>query len=125
MDFQQIRNCADNSIRRALGFTAIAIFTFMVGLSGEPYLAIRAGAILVTATAVTLFVRGRNAPGRNYRRTEVWLMIRDEPAIPVDRMQRWIGGALAESYFWHARIAAYLALAMWSIALIMRIALNL
>lgn len=78
----------------------LAIFTFMVGLSGDPDLAIRAGAILVTLTAVLLYWRGRKAPGRNFRQTEVWLMIRDAPgAPPKDRLQRMIGGALAESYF--------------------------
>jgi hypothetical protein len=93
----------------------------MVGLSGDPYLALRAGAILVTLTAVILYMRGSGAPLRNYRRTEVWLMIRDVPGIkPQERFQHMIGQALAESYYEHARIAAWTALIMWGIALLIR-----
>jgi hypothetical protein len=124
MDPQKFRDCADTSIRRACGFAVLAIFTFMIGLSGEPSIAIRAGAILVTSTAVILYWRGRAAPRRNYRRTEVWLMIKDAPALPRDRLQRMIGGALAESYFWHARIAAYVALAMWGVAFVIWLGRN-
>jgi hypothetical protein len=120
MDADQFRRYADNSIGRACGFGMLAIFTFMFGLAGEPYIAVRAGAILMTLAAVLLYWRGSKAPARNYRETEVWLEIKDiAVAQPKDRLQRLIGGALAESYFWHARVAAYIAVAMWSVALLM------
>ncbi len=119
MDYDFFRRCADSSIRRACGFGALAIFTFMVGLSGDPDLAIRAGAVLVTIAAVILYWRGRKAPMRNFRQTEVWLMIRNTPgAPPKERLQRMIGPALAESYFWHADIAARLALVMWGVSVL-------
>ena len=120
MDAEQFRRYADNSIRRACGFAMLAIFTFMIGLAGEPYIAVRAGAILVTLTAVILYWRGTKAPARNYRETEVWLEIKDTPAAqPKERLQRLIGQALADSYFWHARIAAHIALAMWLVAILL------
>jgi hypothetical protein len=120
MDPKLFRELAHASIRRACGFGVIAIFTTMIGLSGDPYLAVRAGAFMVTITAVILLWRGQGAPKRNFRDTEVWLMIRrTAPAMPKDRLQRLIGGALAESYFAHARIAAYIAVAMWAVALLM------
>jgi hypothetical protein len=123
MDPKLFRDLADTSIRRGCGFALIGIFTAMVGFSGDPYLAVRCGAFLVTLAAVILYWRGRGAPARNFRDTEVWLMIRHTaPAMPKDRLQRLIGGALTESYFWHARIAAYIAVTMWAVALLMWLA---
>jgi hypothetical protein len=39
-------------------------------------------------------------------------MIEDVPALPRERLQTMIGGALAEVYFRYARLAAYVALVM-------------
>jgi len=126
MDPKLFRNCADTSIRRACGFALIAIFTAMVGFSGDPYIAVRFGAFMVTATALILLWRGLGAPKRNFRDTEVWLMIRNTaPAMPKERLQHLIGEALAERYFWHARIAAYVAVTMWAVALLMWVAQKL
>lgn len=120
MDPKLFRDLADMSIRRACGFALIGIFTTMVGFSGDPYLAVRCGAALFTIAAFILYWRGQGAPRRNFRDTEVWLMIRNTaPAIPKDSLQRLIGNALADSYFWHARFAAKIALAMWAISLVM------
>ncbi len=120
MDPKLFRELADASIRRACGFAAIAIFTTMIGFSGDPYLAVRFGAFMVTAAAVILLWRGQAAPKRRFRDTEVWLMIRHTaPPMPKDRLQRLIGTALAESYFHHAKIAAYIAVTMWGVALLM------
>jgi hypothetical protein len=123
MDPKLFRDLADTSIRRACGFALIGIFTAMVGFSGDPYLAVRCGAVLVTLTAVILYWRGQGAPRRNFRDTEVWLMIRNTaPPMPKESLQRLIGNALADSYFWHARIAATVAATMWGVALLMWIA---
>jgi len=62
--------------------------------------------------AVVLFWKGWTARSRNYRHTEVWLMIEDAPALPRERLQDMIGGALADVYFIHARLAACMVLAM-------------
>jgi hypothetical protein len=120
MDPKLFRDLANASIRRGCGFGLIAIFTAMIGFSGDPYIAVRCGAFMVTAVAVILLWRGQGAPRRNFRDTEVWLMIRHTaPPVPKERLQTLIGGALADSYFWHARIAAYVAVSMWAVALLM------
>jgi hypothetical protein len=128
MDPKLFRDFADTSIRRGCGFGLIGVFTAMVGFSADPYLAIRLGAFLVTVGALILYWRGQNAPRRNFRDTEVWLMVRADPNLPglsKDHLQRLIGHALAESYFRHARIAAYVALTMWVVALLMWVAQKL
>lgn len=112
MTYDDIRRYAELSVRRGCGFALLAIVTAMVGFASEPWIAIRSGAVFVLITAVVLFWRGLSARQRNYRSTEVWLMIESAPALPHERLQAMIGGALAETYFAHARIAAYVALAM-------------
>lgn len=119
MTYDDIRRCAELSVRRGCGFALMAIVTAMVGFSGEPWIAVRSGAVFVLIAAVVLFWRGWTARHRNYRHTEVWLMIEDAPALPRDRLQDMIGGALADVYFAHARLAAYVALAMTVIALVL------
>jgi hypothetical protein len=125
MDPKLLREFADISIRRGCGFALIAVFTAMVGFSADPYIAVRLGAFMVTTAAVILLWRGQTAPRRNFRDTEVWLMVRalnDAPRLPKERMQSLIGAALADSYFRHARIAAYIAVTMWAVALLMWVA---
>jgi hypothetical protein len=116
MTYEDIRRYAELSVRRGCGFALMAIVTAMVGFSGEPWIAVRAGAMFVLIAAVVLFWRGWTARHRNYRHTEVWLMIEDAPSLPRDRLQAMIGGALADVYFAHARLAAYVALTMVVIA---------
>jgi hypothetical protein len=112
MTYDDIRRYAELSVRRGCGFALMAIATAMVGFSSEPWIAVRSGAVFVLIAAVVLFWKGWTARARNYRRTEVWLMIEDAPALPRERLQDMIGGALADVYFSHARLAAYMALAM-------------
>ena len=115
MTYEDIRRYAELSVRRGCGFALMAIVTAMVGFSGEPWIAVRSGAVFVLIAAVVLFWRGYAARDRNYKHTEVWLMIEEAPALPRERLQAMIGGALADVYFAHARRAAYVALAMCAI----------
>lgn len=117
MTYDEIKRYAELSVRRGCGFGLMAVVTAMVGFSAEPRIAVRVGAISVVIAAVILFWRGWRARARNYRHTEVWLMIEDVPALPRERLQTMIGGALADAYFAHARLAAYLALGMCVISL--------
>src|SRR5262245_11819856 len=114
MQVDELRAYADHSIRRGCGFGLLAIFTFMVGMAGEPGLALRSGAILITLAAVILTLKGNNAIHRRYNRTELWIMVKPRLAdYPADRRQQLIGGILAERYRWHADLGAMLAAAMW------------
>ncbi|HYC63190.1 MAG TPA: hypothetical protein VEC14_00550 [Reyranellaceae bacterium] len=118
MTYDDIRRHAELSVRRGCGFALMAIVTAMVGFSAEPWIAVRAGAVFVIIAAVVLAWRGWAARTRNYRHTEVWLMIEDAPALPRERLQDMIGGALADAYFAHARTAAWIALAMCLIGIV-------
>jgi hypothetical protein len=115
MTYDDIKRYAELSVRRGCGFAVLAIATAMVGFSGEPWIAVRTGEVFVLILAVVLFWRGYAARERNYKHTEVWLMIEQPPALPRERLQTLIGGALADVYFAHARLAAYVTLAMCAI----------
>ena len=117
MTYDDIRTYAELSVKRGCGFAAMAIVTAMVGFSSEPWIAVRTGAVFVAIAAIVLFWKGWAARTRNYRHTEVWLMIEDVPALPRERLQTMIGGALADVYFAYARQAAWIVLGMCVIAL--------
>ena len=123
MDVDVIRRYADLSIRRGCGFALLAIFTFMVGMMGDPALAARSGAILTTLAAVILTIKANNAPTRTYSETELWIMVGPQlQGYPADRRQQLIGGILAERYRWHASLGVRLSAAMWLIVAVMWVA---
>jgi hypothetical protein len=123
MDVDVIRRYADQSIRRGCGFALLAIWTFMFGMMGDPGLAARSGAILMTVAALTLNIKANNAPTRAYSDTELWIMIGPQlQGYPADRRQQLIGGILAERYRWHASLGVKLAAAMWLVVAVMWLA---
>jgi hypothetical protein len=123
MDIDEIRRFADQSIRRGCGFGLLAIWTFMFGMMGDPGLAARCGAILMTIAVAVLWLKANNAPTRSYNETELWYMIGPQlQGYPVDRRQQLIGGVLAERYRWHAYLGAKLSGAMWLVVAVMWLA---
>lgn len=108
-----IRALAVLSVRRGCGFAALAIVTVMFGLMSEPLTSLRSGAVLTTFCAVVLFWKALEAPRRNFRRTELWIMLQRTPDIPDAHVGRFINNVLYEVYLWHAERAAALAFALW------------
>jgi hypothetical protein len=121
MDYEAIHRFAELSVRRGCGFAAIAIGSAMIGGASQPGICFRVGAGFAMLTAIVLYWRGRRAPMRNFRRTEVWLMMDDPPAVSRERLQAMIGSALAEAYLAHAWIAAWITLLMCAIAAVMAV----
>jgi hypothetical protein len=114
---ETIREASDMSIRRACGFGLLAIWTTMIGLSYEPLLAVRVGAVLVTVMSVVLLIRAWRAPRRPYKRTEVWLILNKKHDLPETRAQQVFGNILRERYLWHATVAGWVALVLWGIGI--------
>jgi hypothetical protein len=77
---ERVNELALISVGRAVGFTALAIGTFMVGLAADLLTCLRTGGILTLITALILLMRGLQAPRRNYKQTEVWIMLNPEAA---------------------------------------------
>jgi hypothetical protein len=112
---ERIRKLAILSIRRGCSFAALAIVTFMVGLSPYPATALRCGALLTAIAALVLYMKAKQAPTRNHRQTELWQMLERNPGLPESYAGRVINAILAEEYRRHAACAAWIAAAFWGI----------
>lgn len=110
---------ADQTIRRACGFAALATGAVMLSLSFDLVLAMRVGGVLATAIAVALYVQARRAPSADVRRTELYSVVGRTLTLPRDRTQRLLGDVLAERYLWHADRAALTAVLLWAVALML------
>lgn len=108
---QTIERAAEVSIARGCGFAALGIFTFMVGLMGEPRLALQTGGILTLVMCLVLVARAVHAPHRFYKRTEVWLMLEPDERPRSEAAQQVIGTALRDVYLRFAFHAACLSAA--------------
>lgn len=94
------------SVGRGVGFACIVVVMFFLAMVEDLANALRAAGFLGLLIAMVLLLKARLAPGRPYKRTELWLMLnpcdRPEPAIA----QRLISTALREAYCYFALQAA-------------------
>jgi hypothetical protein len=119
---EDIRRLAVLSVRRGCGFAALAICTVMFGLIHEPALSFRSGAILCALAAAVLYFKARQAPHRDHRDTELWLLLGREGHPPDAYAGRIVNTVLAEIYGRHARYAIYVAAGLWLLALVVSVA---
>lgn len=101
----KIDQLAHASVARGCGFAMLAIATFMVGLSTEFPLALRAGGYGCLLMCLVLMSMAWRAAEKPYKRTELWLMLE-----PDDRPQP----AVAQSIIANARREAFLDFALRS-----------
>jgi hypothetical protein len=95
---QKIELLAEISVARGCGFAALAILTFMLGLSWDMELASRVGGMLVLLVCIGLLIKARLAHERPVHRTELWMMLErgDRPNRAI--AQRVIGPVLQTCY---------------------------
>lgn len=86
----RIRYFADVSVKRAVSFGLLGIFTVFIGLSHDWLLAFRAAAILLSLLAVVLLHCAWRAPRKDYRRREVWLLLDQWHGLPEHRAHHTI-----------------------------------
>lgn len=109
----RIRTLAVLSVRRACGFAGLAIVTVMFSLATDPHLSLKSGAVLTTLAAAVLAWKTFEAPTRNHRRTELWIMLERTPEWSDEQVGRLINGTLRDVYLWHAERAGVIALVLW------------
>ena len=94
------------SVGRAVGFASIAVVMFFLAMAHDLVNALRAAGFLGLLIAMVLLLKARLAPGRPYKHTELWVMLkppeRPEPAIA----QRLITDVLRHAYHYFALQAA-------------------
>lgn len=105
----RVQQLAWLSVARGCGFAALAIFTFMIGLSGDMPAAFKAGGILTLIASLVLLVKGWQAPARPYKRTEVWVMLQPDERPHAALAQTLIGETLRRTYMMFALHSAMLA----------------
>jgi hypothetical protein len=113
----RIRQFAELSVRRACGFAALAIVTLMVGLSADPVVALKAGAVSSTLLGVVLFFKSIRSQQTDYRRTELWILLDRRHDLPEAHAPRVIGEVLREVYLRYAELAAWVAFLFWILVL--------
>lgn len=113
----RIRDLAFFSIGRACLFAALAIFTLMFGMITWPLYCFRLGAIGTTMAGAILLLKAVRAPTRNYKQTEVWILLGRQIDWPERDRQRLIGAVLNETYIQFATWAAAVAALFWLVAL--------
>ncbi len=110
---EQIRFFADLSIRRACGFGFLAIATASIACVWDMQIAVKMAATGVSFMAAILLWKAMEAPGKRYRRTEVFLLMNRTHDFPEARAQQVFGNILRERYLWHATVTAVAAAVLW------------
>lgn len=105
---QRLRTLAELSTARACGFAGLASFCLMVGLSGSPPTALKAGGYCALLVVAVLLMLAQQAPLRPYKRTEIWLMLDKSERPPEAYAQMLFAQARREAFL---RFAGYHALA--------------
>jgi hypothetical protein len=95
---QKVEELALISVSRAVGFAALAIGTTMIGLSADIMNCLKAGGILTLMTSLILLMKGLRAPQRDYKRTEVWIMMAPDDRPNAAVAQGVIGEVLKRTY---------------------------
>lgn len=117
----RIQYLANISVRRGCGFAGLAIFTTMFGMAGDPALAIRLGAAMFALMGVILAYMAWRAPHRDYRKTELWIMLDKGRDLPPGYPPEVLCQVLREVYLRYAELSGAIALAMGLVVLILLI----
>lgn len=111
-DMEKIEELAHASVARGCGFGMLAIATFMIGLSAEFALALRAGGYSCLMMCLILTAMGWRADSVPYKRTELWLMLEPSERPKAASAQSIISAARREAFLEHALRTAWLAAAL-------------
>lgn len=110
------------SIGKASGFALLAIFCTAFGFLYQPPLSAFVAGVLCLSLAVVLRGFARWTWMRPYRRTETWLLIREEDRPPPAIAQRVVEVAMRSAYLWFARQTATWGVACLTISIALDIA---
>ncbi|MEJ8570988.1 hypothetical protein [Microbaculum marinum] len=114
---EDLRRMAFLSIGRGCGFAGLAILCVMIGLTFDPLIAVRSGAVLMTLSTMVLLLKARQALTQDVRRTEMWILL-EEGRRPAPEHAQWAGATvLRDAYLWFAQYAAGLSVLLWTAAL--------
>jgi hypothetical protein len=113
---EAVRRAAFESVARACAFAALAVFTFVVGLSFDFPLAMRCGGALTLLMLAVLVFKAQGAGRRDYRHTEAWSLIDKANRPPAETAQWVVGTVLRDTYLRFAQLTAATSIGFWALA---------
>ena len=100
---EHMRRIAFETVLRACGFGALAIFCVMTGMAFHPKLAFQAGGFLTMIMAFILIFKSREALTKDYRRTEMWLYI-EKDFRPPEAYAQWASATILRDTYLDFRV---------------------
>jgi hypothetical protein len=119
---QKVEELALISVGRGVGFAALGIATMMLGLSADLLNCLKAGGILTLITSLILLMKGARAPQKDYKRTEVWIMMTPAERESTKGAQGMIGEVLKRTYFTFALHTALVSGGLFLFAMLISLA---
>jgi hypothetical protein len=116
---EHMRQAAFAIVARACGFSSLAIFCFMFGMSIVPKFAFQSGGFLTTLMCLILMLKAHQASTKDHRRTELWLCMPKDRRPPAAYAQWASATVLRETYLRFALWTSIVAIVLWSIALLL------
>jgi hypothetical protein len=111
-----MRKAAFESVSRGCGFAFLGIACVMMGMS-DPRTIFQAGGIMTLIMTLVLLMKARRALTKDYKRTEMWLLL-PKDYRPPERYAQWAASTvLRDAYFTFAKYTAFTSIVMWLIAL--------
>lgn len=115
---EELRKAAFISVARGCGFGMLAIICVMVGMSFNPRAVFQGGGIMTLMMTFILVLKARNALTKDYKKTEMWLIL-PENFRPPERYAQWATATvMRDAYFTFAQYTALISILMWVMALI-------
>lgn len=105
---EEMRRIGFETVQRACGFGALAIFCVMIGMSFDLRLAFQTGGMLTTVMALILLYKAHGARTKDYRKTEMWLYL-DKDRRPPAAYAQWASSTVLRDI--------YLTFALWTSAI--------
>lgn len=116
-----MRKAAFESVSRGCAFGFLAIACVMMGMVHDPKLIFQAGGIMTLIMTLVLVLKARGALTKDYKRTEMWLMLPKDFRPPEAYAQWAASTVLRDAYLTFAQYTALISVLMWVIAIFMRV----
>lgn len=114
-----MRKAAFESVSRGCAFGFLAIACVMMGFVHDPKLIFQSGGILTLMMTFVLLLKSRQALTRDYKRTEMWIIL-PKNFRPPEAYAQWAASTvLRDAYLTFAQYTAAISILMWMIAIIM------
>lgn len=120
---EPLRRAAFAAASRAFGFSGLAIFCSMIGMSFDPVTAARTGGTMMTLLTVAYLIMAYRTFRDDYRRTEAWIILSEKERPAAAAAATVVANVRREAFLWFARLGAVLSVALWSVALLLRLVL--